>query len=68
MSKNGYPDLVGTSIDLAVGYLRQGGIVAFPTETYYGLAVDPDCASAVTKTCGLSSGMICVTSLILSST
>lgn len=22
--------------------LRQGGIVAFPTETYYGLAVDPD--------------------------
>ena len=49
MIKNGYPDLVGTSIDLAVGYLRQGGIVAFPTETYYGLAVDPDCASAVTK-------------------
>ena len=23
--------------------------MAFPTETYYGLAVDPDCASAVTK-------------------
>lgn len=49
MNKNGYPDLVGTSIDLAVTYLRQGGIVAFPTETYYGLAVDPDCAPAVTK-------------------
>ena len=25
----------------AVSILRQGGIVAFPTETYYGLAVDP---------------------------
>lgn len=49
MDKKGHPDLVGKSIDLAVRYLRQGGIVAFPTETYYGLAVDPDCASAVTK-------------------
>lgn len=25
----------------AVTLLRQGGVVAFPTETYYGLAVDP---------------------------
>jgi L-threonylcarbamoyladenylate synthase len=37
------------SLDIAVRYLRQGRIVAFPTETYYGLAVDPDCASAVQK-------------------
>lgn len=29
------------AVDRAVGVLRQGGIVAFPTETYYGLAVDP---------------------------
>ncbi len=38
---------VGKSLNLAVDLLRQGKIVAFPTETYYGLAVDPDCASAV---------------------
>ena len=30
-----------SAIKRAVGILRQGGIVAFPTETYYGLAVDP---------------------------
>ncbi len=42
-------DLVGTSLSLAVAHLRRGGIVAFPTETYYGLAVDPDCALAVAK-------------------
>ena len=28
-------------LESAVDCLRQGGIVAFPTETYYGLAVDP---------------------------
>ena len=39
---------IGTSIDLAVEQLRQGRIVAFPTETYYGLAVDPKNESAVT--------------------
>lgn len=39
---------IGTSIDLAVEYLQQGQIVAFPTETYYGLAVDPQNKSAVT--------------------
>ena len=30
-----------TAVTRAVAVLRQGGIVAFPTETYYGLAVDP---------------------------
>ncbi len=40
---------VGTSLTLAAGHLRRGGIVAFPTETYYGLAVDPNCAPAVNK-------------------
>lgn len=29
------------SINHAAGLLRAGGVVAFPTETYYGLAVDP---------------------------
>jgi L-threonylcarbamoyladenylate synthase len=38
---------IGTSIDLAVEHLQQGRIVAFPTETYYGLAVDPNNGSAV---------------------
>jgi L-threonylcarbamoyladenylate synthase len=31
----------------AVRALHRGGIVAFPTETFYGLAVDPRSASAV---------------------
>lgn len=38
---------IGTSIDLAVAQLQQGQVVAFPTETYYGLAVDPNNESAV---------------------
>lgn len=37
------------SLDQAVKLLRKGGIVAFPTETYYGLAVDPHCESAVSR-------------------
>jgi L-threonylcarbamoyladenylate synthase len=38
-----------TARDLApaVARLRQGGIVAFPTDTFYGLAVDPSSAQAV---------------------
>jgi L-threonylcarbamoyladenylate synthase len=31
----------------AVGWLRTGGIVAFPTDTFYGLAVDPRSEAAV---------------------
>jgi L-threonylcarbamoyladenylate synthase len=31
----------------AANWLRVGGIVAFPTDTYYGLAVDPASAAAV---------------------
>ncbi len=41
-------DLLGSSLDRAVACIRGGGIVAFPTETYYGLAVDPDSFAAVT--------------------
>ena len=33
----------------AIAVLRNGGVVAFPTETFYGLAVDPRSASAVEK-------------------
>ncbi len=40
---------IGSSLDRAVLYLRQGGVVAFPTETYYGLAVDPYCEAAVAR-------------------
>ncbi|SDP09569.1 L-threonylcarbamoyladenylate synthase [Desulforhopalus singaporensis] len=32
---------IGRSVSLAAEYLRQGKVVAFPTETSYGLAVDP---------------------------
>lgn len=41
--------MIGHSIQTAVSSLRQGKIVAFPTETYYGLAVDPENDEAVTK-------------------
>lgn len=30
-----------SDVDKAVDVIRRGGIVAFPTETYYGLAVNP---------------------------
>lgn len=42
-------DRIGSSFSRAVAVLQQGGIVAFPTETYYGLAVDPDCEAAVVR-------------------
>jgi L-threonylcarbamoyladenylate synthase len=37
----------------AIGALRSGGVVAFPTETFYGLAVDPRSARAVRRVFGL---------------
>ena len=43
------PELLDSSLDRAVGYIKAGGIVAFPTETYYGLAVDPESHAAVTN-------------------
>ncbi len=33
----------------AIDAIRRGGVVAFPTETYYGLAADPDCEEAVKR-------------------
>lgn len=47
MAERALDDRVGCSVERAVGCLRQGGIVAFPTETCYGLAVDPFSCSAV---------------------
>jgi L-threonylcarbamoyladenylate synthase len=35
------------ALEAAAAVLRKGGIVALPTETYYGLAVDPENAGAV---------------------
>lgn len=42
-------DHFGTSLARAAQTLHRGGIVALPTETYYGLAVDPFCQSAVAR-------------------
>lgn len=47
MAEKNNPDLLGSSLDRAIECIREGGIVAFPTETYYGLAVDPDSLTAV---------------------
>lgn len=38
-----------TAVIKAVAVLRHGGIVAFPTETYYGLAVDPFNTAALSR-------------------
>jgi L-threonylcarbamoyladenylate synthase len=39
----------GREIEQAASLLRAGGIVAFPTETYYGLGVDPLNEEALTR-------------------
>jgi L-threonylcarbamoyladenylate synthase len=44
------PSIVGPGdLLLAVSALRSGGVVAFPTDTFYGLAVDPRSALAVKR-------------------
>ena len=40
---------VGTDIAHAAGILRGGGLVAFPTETVYGLGADASAAAAVSR-------------------
>lgn len=35
------PEDLNTDLLTAARIIREGGVVAFPTETYYGLAVDP---------------------------
>jgi L-threonylcarbamoyladenylate synthase len=49
MAKKMNRALLGSSLDRAVACIRKGGIVAFPTETYYGLAVDPYSLAAVKR-------------------
>ena len=38
---DGIPPELSQDLKSALVVLKQGGVVAFPTETYYGLAVDP---------------------------
>jgi L-threonylcarbamoyladenylate synthase len=35
-----------SALSAAADWLRQGGVVAYPTETFYGLAIDPGSSSA----------------------
>ena len=49
MAKVIIEDQLGLSLDRAVSCIKAGGVVAFPTETYYGLAVDPLSFPAVAK-------------------
>ena len=49
MSKERQAALVGSSLEYAAATLRRGGVIAFPTETYYGLAVDPYNKVAVSR-------------------
>lgn len=37
------------TLDKAVQVIESGGVVAFPTETFYGLAVDPENVASVQK-------------------
>jgi len=41
MSQVTFPEPQEQEIERATAILKAGGLVAFPTETYYGLAVDP---------------------------
>lgn len=43
------PSLVTTDVDIAIGRLRAGGLVAVPTETVYGLAADASNPEAVAR-------------------
>lgn len=43
----------GPALDRAAGLLCSGGLVALPTETFYGLAVDPRSEPAVRRLLGL---------------
>jgi L-threonylcarbamoyladenylate synthase len=43
------PDDPSVDLSAAVNALRAGGVVAFPTDTFYGLAVDPRSSEAVQR-------------------
>jgi L-threonylcarbamoyladenylate synthase len=42
-------DIDTNALSQAVGTLRAGGVVAYPTDTFYGLAVDPRSDAAVRR-------------------
>ena len=42
-------DLLARAIHDSVGVLQRGGIIAFPTETFYGLGVKFDCHEALKR-------------------
>lgn len=41
------PSQLGRQIDEAVTLLRKGGVIAYPTDTLYGLGANPFCRTAV---------------------
>ena len=43
------PQVTDEALAKACAVLRAGGVVAFPTETYYGLAVDPFIQAALSR-------------------
>lgn len=45
--------VTASSIRLAAALIRQGRVVAFPTETSYGLAADPRAAAAIRRLCAI---------------
>lgn len=44
-------DLTGCSLDRAVAELRSGALLAYPTETLFGLGADGRCPTAVEQLC-----------------
>ncbi len=44
-----FPAISPADLIVATGVIEQGGVVAFPTETYYGLAVNPFSEAALTR-------------------
>ena len=48
-SSSSFPDVSAADLAAASRVIEQGGVVAFPTETYYGLAVDPFNVAALTR-------------------
>ena len=50
-------ELLVKSLKSASMCIREGGVVAFPTETYYGLAVDPFNEKALQRLFELKKGL-----------
>lgn len=44
-----FPEVSAADLAVASRVIDRGGVVAFPTETYYGLAVDPFNVAALTR-------------------